>query len=86
MAVNRMGPPCPKCGSLITDVSSTHRNEGGDFVRRRICPACQHRFNTVQPREVAVHRRTVQWKGRVPTIFWEEARTDLYNFLREVTP
>ena len=77
MAANRMGPPCPNCGSLVTDVKSTHRSKDGDFVRRRACPVCEHRFNTVQPREAVAHTRSVQWQQKnVATIFWQ----DLGNF------
>ena len=82
MAANRMGPPCPKCGSLVTDVASTHRSEGGDFVRRRICPICENRFNTVQPREAVAHRRSVQWKNNLATIFWQDLGS-FYDFVKE---
>ena len=81
MGANRMGPPCPNCGSEITDVKSTYRSAEGDFVRRRVCPACNHRFYTAQPTEVLLHRTSVQWRGRVPTIFWEDVLTAFKHIL-----
>jgi transcriptional regulator NrdR family protein len=76
MSVNRIGPPCPECGSLTTDVISTCRNETQEFLRRRKCPICEHRFSTVQRNEVVVKEnvwpnRSVAWKGRKFTINWE---------------
>jgi transcriptional regulator NrdR family protein len=81
MGANRMGPPCPNCGSEITDVKSTYRSAEGDFVRRRVCPACNYRFYTAQPTEALLHRRSVEWRGRVPTIFWEDVLTAFKHIL-----
>ena len=83
MGANRMGPPCPKCGSLITDVKSTYRSEEGDFIRRRLCPSCNYRFYTAQPTEALIHSRSVQWKGRTPTIFWEDIVTAFEHVLKK---
>ena len=83
MGANRMGPPCPNCGSQITDVGSTYRSKEGDFVRRRICIACDHRFYTAQCAEVLVSRRDLQWKGRVPTLLKEDIRDMFHALLQQ---
>ena len=61
MAANKMGPPCPECGSHLTDVMSTVRTDDRGFWRARKCPSCNHRFHTVQPPESLVIKDTVIW-------------------------
>ena len=71
MGVSRMGPPCPQCGSLLTDVINTYRTEEGHFVRRRVCPACDHRFYTAQPIEFVAPKGSVKWwAGRTYRVNW----------------
>jgi len=83
MGINRMGPPCPNCGSLTTDVLTTFRTAEGDFVRRRLCPCCEHRFYTAQPCEVSIRVRSMTWKNRVPTIFWEDIVLGFNHILKK---
>jgi hypothetical protein len=72
MATNRMGPPCPECGSLVTDVIRTCRTEEGHFVRRRGCPCCGYRFNTAQPTEFVAPKGSVKWwADRTYRINWD---------------
>jgi transcriptional regulator NrdR family protein len=70
MAVNRLGPPCPECNSLTTNVASTHRSADGGFYRQRTCPCCRHSFHTVQPPEHLTAPGQVQWAGRRAVINW----------------
>jgi len=72
MAVNRMGPPCPECGSLLTDVIRTNRTEDGHFVRHRSCPCCGHRFHTVQTAEYVARNDSIKWvANRTYRINWD---------------
>lgn len=82
MAVNRIGPPCPGCGSLTTDVLMTRRSAAGDFHRRRSCPACKHRFNTIQMAEIIAPPLSVKWKNRQFTINWRRLSTHLFSLLQ----
>jgi transcriptional regulator NrdR family protein len=70
MPVNRMGPPCPECGSLCTDVITTRKSENRDIVRRRGCPSCQARFHTVQAGEVVAPVGAVRWSNRRIFVDW----------------
>ena len=70
MASNRMGPPCPECGSLLTGVTRTCRSKGGDFARRRLCPCCGLIFQTIQPAELITGRGDVHWQGHRIEIDW----------------
>jgi len=70
MGLNMTGAPCPKCGTLITKVILTMKDQRQtSFVRRRHCPTCDHRFYTAQTVEQIV---PVQWvkQGRksVPVV------------------
>jgi transcriptional regulator NrdR family protein len=82
MSVNRMGPPCPACGSLTTDVMRTCRSETGDFHRRRKCPCCNHRFNTIQMRELLAPPTSAKWKDRKVTINWRRVSKQLLSLLQ----
>jgi transcriptional regulator NrdR family protein len=76
MPANKMGPPCPSCGSHLTDVVSTNRTADRGFWRLRKCPACDHRFHTVQQPEMVVVDGTVTWladskgKHRTAQVDW----------------
>ena len=82
MASNKMGPPCPNCGSHLSDVVSTVRTDDHGFWRSRKCPACNHRFHTVQTPEMLALSDTVTWlpnaqgKQRTAKVDWRwyEAR------------
>lgn len=82
MSVNRIGPPCPACGSLTTDVVTTRRNASADFHRRRKCPCCNHRFNTIQMAEIVAPAMSVKWKNREFTINWRRLSKHLLSLLQ----
>lgn len=82
MAVNRSGPPCPECGSLVTDVNRTVRTNTGDFWRRRDCPSCGVTFFTVQAAELVAPAGSVSWHYRIPTIHWAKFRNYFAELLR----
>ncbi|NCU71534.1 MAG: hypothetical protein EBY66_00730 [Candidatus Fonsibacter lacus] len=71
-----MGPPCPNCGSHLTDIASTARTADRGFWRLRKCPSCGHRFHTVQQPEMIVIKGTVSWltdskgKQRTAQVDW----------------
>lgn len=75
MAVNRLGPPCPNCGCLVTNVLQTKRNEVQEFARRRQCPCCGTRFTTVQSPEIIVRsvwpNNAIRHVGKSFKIAWE---------------
>jgi transcriptional regulator NrdR family protein len=78
MGFNRIGPPCPECGSLMTDTLRTMRTLDGDFVRRRECPVCKHRFYTVQVKELIAPSNSVKWiKSRQYLVRWQQFRSQL---------
>ena len=81
MAVNRMGPPCPECGSLVTDVKRTTRSTQGHFWRRRDCPCCGHRFQTIQHTEIVIPTGSVEWSGHNVRIHWADFRSHLAKLL-----
>ena len=70
MAANHMGPPCPACGSLCTDVVSTRKSVNRDIVRRRECPACKGRFTSVQAGEVVAPAGAIRWSNRKIFVDW----------------
>lgn len=85
MAINRMGPPCPECGSLVTDVNRTSRTVEGHFCRRRDCPSCGAHFQTIQPAEIVAPDGSVGWKYRQVHIHWDKCRERLTAQLRPPT-
>lgn len=74
MGANRCGPPCPECGSLVTDVNRTCRSAEGHFWRRRDCPSCGARFQTIQSRELVTPPESgaVSWSYRKVLIRWSQ--------------
>lgn len=75
MAVNRLGPPCPECGSLTTDIKRTLRSPEGHFLRTRVCPCCSHRFATVQHTEIVAPPGSVRTRRYDVTIHWSNFRS-----------
>jgi hypothetical protein len=72
MAVNRLGPPCPKCGHEITSVTTTARSREAGFYRRRLCLSCGHRFTTAQLAEVPIGSHVFTWDARrLSRIEWQ---------------
>ena len=82
MATNRIGPPCPECGALTTDIERTLRTSEGHFVRKRVCPNCEHRFATLQHTEIVAPPGSYQGHARNVSINWGALR--LY-FARLIT-
>ncbi len=39
---------CPFCGYEKTKVIITHKESNGQIVRRRVCPNCKKRFNSIE--------------------------------------
>ena len=83
MAVNRLGPPCPECGSLTTDIIRTLRSPEGHFLRQRKCPCCSHRFSTVQHTEIVAPAESVHTRRYDVTIHWHTFRS---YFAKLLTP
>jgi transcriptional regulator NrdR family protein len=55
MGLNMTGAPCPNCGTLITKVVHTSKDQSQTrFIRRRHCQTCDHRFYTAQSVETPV--------------------------------
>lgn len=75
MAVNRIGPPCPECGCLTTDIKRTLRSPEGHFYRQRVCPSCDHRFSTVQHTEIVAPREAVRTRRYDVSINWPAFRS-----------
>ncbi len=74
MGVNRSGPPCPECGCLTTDVNRTSRSAEGHFYRRRDCPSCGYRFQTVQHTEIVAPAGAVSWERHTVRVDWAQLR------------
>lgn len=81
MAVNRMGPPCPECGCLVTDVNRTSRSTEGHFWRRRDCPSCGAHFQTIQHAEIVAPKGAVSWQSRRVSIDWRALRNQLIKLV-----
>ena len=75
MGINRMGPPCPECGCLTTDIKRTTRSAEGHFWRRRDCPSCSHNFQTIQHSEIVIPPGSVKWRGHTVRINWADFRS-----------
>jgi transcriptional regulator NrdR family protein len=73
MGLNRIGPPCPRCGHEVTAVVATRRCWSGSFLRRRRCVQCSWRFNTAQSPEYAVTPAAFRWTKRQAVIEWNAA-------------
>jgi len=86
MGTNRMGLPCPACGSLLTDVKRTCRSSDGHFWRQRACPSCGASFHTVQPAEVHCPSGSVSWHYRIPTIHWAKFRQHFSELVKPTAP
>ena len=59
----RIGCPCPKCREQVTQVVRSGAEDGGQTVRRRVCPACGYRWFTLQEPEYIVPADHVSWSG-----------------------
>ena len=51
---------CPKCDNQKTDCrDSRPRSKGESVYRRRVCPACDFRFSTIEVQMVSAVNRTL---------------------------
>lgn len=83
MALNKLGPPCPNCGSHITRVVTTARDGHNSFYRRRHCEFCDHRFTTAQPAEIVAPSLVFAWsRQKLMNINWRHP--SVLNKMREL--
>jgi len=61
--MNQTYCPCPKCSRPRTKVVLTNRSTNEITIRRRWCPACGHRWYSIQHPEIAVRDSQIRWKG-----------------------
>ena len=54
-------PECPKCGGRFNRVILRKPTLDGDFIRRRHCLDCDHRWYTLQTAETLIDGHTLQW-------------------------
>lgn len=58
---------CPHCNSMRIRVVTTMHTEEGDWVRRRRCLVCGHRWYTLQPPETEIAKELLKlprwWVG-----------------------
>ena len=86
MALNKMGPPCPNCGALISRVVMTARDDISGFYRRRHCQFCDHRFVTAQPAEIITSPTAFKWNQRsLAKINWQHPEL-ISSITRLTTP
>ena len=83
MGVNRIGPPCPQCGCLTTDIQRTRRSPEGHFYRQRDCPSCGHKFSTVQHTEIVAPPGSVQTRAYDVRIRWQNFRSYFAKLLTQ---
>lgn len=83
MGINRIGPPCPECGSLTTDIRRTLRTPEGHFYRQRECPSCAHKFHTVQHTEIVAPREAVATRRYDASIHWPAFRDYFVKLLTQ---
>ena len=73
---------CPECNSMRIRVVATMHTEDGDWVRRRCCLVCEHRWYTLQPPEVAVDKALLRlprwWVGARLAIVTPQAAQSPY--------
>lgn len=62
---------CPRCRHPITVVMQTSALEDGMMLRRRRCPACDHRWFTAQEPEFMVTATRVGYGHR--GLVWRES-------------
>ena len=57
----RVACPCPKCREPLTKVLCSGWEDGGEIVRQRKCPNCEHKWFTAQEPEYIVRPELVGW-------------------------
>ena len=60
--------PCPKCREPLTQVVNVSSNDGGETLRQRKCPACEHKWFTLQEPEYLVPSNRVTWVRHKPQL------------------
>ena len=66
--VNKIQADCPECGRGRTRVVCTNCDEEGIRIRRRRCPACEHRWYSIQYPEVIVKNKEIRWAKTGSTV------------------
>ena len=64
----RIACPCPKCKEPLTEVINVSSEDGGETVRQRKCPACKHKWFTMQEPEYLLHPSCITWVGKKPQL------------------
>jgi transcriptional regulator NrdR family protein len=64
----RIACPCPKCKEPLTEVVNVSAEDGGETVRQRKCPACKHKWFTMQEPEYLLHPSCITWVGKKPQL------------------
>lgn len=54
-------PKCPNCGAQYSTVILRKPTVDGDFIRRRRCTDCDHRWYTLQTAETAIDGHLIKW-------------------------
>lgn len=60
--------PCPKCREPLSEVLNVSAEDGGDTVRQRKCPACGHRWFTLQEPEYIISADKIEWAEKKPRL------------------
>jgi len=64
----RIACPCPKCREPLTKVVNVSSNDGGETLRQRKCPACEHKWFTLQEPEYLLPSNRITWVGKKPQL------------------
>ena len=65
-------PECPKCRSRFNRVILRKPTVDGDFIRRRQCLDCGHRWYTLQTAETPIEGDRLQWSKLTRTYTIDE--------------
>lgn len=60
--------PCPKCREPFNEVLNVSSEDGGVTVRQRRCPACGHKWFTLQEPEYIIPANKVEWVEKKPRL------------------
>jgi len=76
----RVSCPCPKCREQLTKVLRSGAEDGGITVRQRTCPACGHKWYTVQEPEYIVPKDKITWgRSNLPMLRENDSVADTYR-------
>lgn len=68
MNSKRVACPCPKCREPYSKVLRSASEPGGEIVRFRLCPACEHRWYTAQEPEYIIPISRMKWLRTGPVV------------------